>query len=299
MRWRDASELAVLVLGFGAYFLVRGAVIDRPAEAYEHARQIIDAERWLGVYWEPRLNSWAADERVLAQTMNLVYFWLHFPLITVFGVWLFVARRHQYHFLRNAFLASGAIGLLGYALYPVAPPRELPALAQQFEPGAPADVLGYVDTMREYLGYAYQTQSTRPFVNPYAAMPSLHFGWDLLLGLGIARAFPRHRPVLALAVLLPGLQVPAVVLTANHFFLDIAGGAVAAGLGLAIAVGLQRWARSALGARSRAARRVARLLVGPEVVSHPPPGRPEGRRRAGHRPSTARGRRGPGSADRE
>jgi len=236
---RDLVEAAIVGVAFLLYFFVRGAVIDRPEAAYWHAIDVINAQRKLGFFWEDNMNRWIAHREFIAQVMNITYFYLHFPLIIAFGIWLYYFRRDRYTLARDAFLASGAIALVIYWLYPVAPPRVLPELAARFDPNAPAYVRGFLDTMREYLGYAYDTQSTRAFVNPYAAMPSLHFGWDLLLGLSIIRAFWRERWLWIMApigVVLPVLQVFAITLTANHFFLDaLTGGLVAlAGIGLAL-----------------------------------------------------------------
>jgi len=241
---RDIGELVLVALAFLFYYLVRGAVVDRPATAYAHARDVVDFERWLGVYWEPALNRWANDRLFWAQTMNIVYFWLHFPLIIAFGIWLYYARRGTYVPLRDAFLSSGALALIVYWLYPVAPPRELPALAASYDAAAPSYITGFTDTMREYLGYAYQTQSTRPFVNPYAAMPSLHFGWDLLLGAGVIWTFWRERWLCVAApigIALPLLQLFSITMTANHFFLDAAAGGAVAVAGVGVAWAFQRW----------------------------------------------------------
>ena len=251
---RDLLEGALVGFAFLLYFGVRGAVVDRPEAAYWHARDVIDAQRWLGIFWEDSMNDWAAGHRLVAQLMNLVYFYLHFPLIIAFGIWLYFFRRQRYTLTRDAFLASGAIALVIYWLYPVAPPRELPELAARFDPNAPPYIGGFLDTMQEYLGYAYDTQSTRAFVNPYAAMPSLHFGWDLLLGLAMIRAFWGERWLWVMApigVALPVLQIFSITLTANHFFLDaLAGGVVAiAGIGLALAV--ERWVYPWIGVQLR------------------------------------------------
>jgi hypothetical protein len=126
----------------------------------------------------------------------------------------------------------------------VAPPRELPELAARFDNGGPVYVRGFFDTMQEYLGYGYQAQSTQAFVNPYAAMPSLHFGWDLLLGIGIVWASWRQPwmwVTLPIGVFLPVSQIPAITATANHFFLDAAAGAVVALCGFPAAWSLRRW----------------------------------------------------------
>ncbi|TMG03367.1 MAG: phosphatase PAP2 family protein [Chloroflexi bacterium] len=257
---RDLLEGAIVAVAFLLYFGVRGAVIDRPESAYWHAVDIIKAQRALGFFWEDDLNAWVKDRWFWAQAMNLSYFYLHFPLIIAFGIWLYYFRREKYTLTRDAFLASGAIALVVYWLYPVAPPRALPELAQQFDPNAPSYVYSFVDTLQEKLGYAYDTESTRAFVNPYAAMPSLHFGWDLLLGLGIIWAFwPSKRDsstqtrsqgdlsrwwfllAVAIGIMLPTLQVFAITMTANHFLLDAVAGGVVALLGIGVAVALQRW----------------------------------------------------------
>ena len=241
---RDFMEGAIIAIAFLLYFWVRGAVVDRPEVAYWHARDLIDLQRSLGFFWEDNVNDWIADRKFWAQLMNVVYFYLHFPLIIVFGIWLYFYRRRQYTFVRDSFLASGAIALVIYWLYPVAPPRELPELAAQFDAAAPAYILGFFDTMEQYLGYAYDTQSTRAFVNPYAAMPSLHFGWDLLLGIAIIAAF-RRTPLAWLAVTigvaLPLLQIVAITTTANHYLIDAVAGGIVALAGLGIALALKRW----------------------------------------------------------
>lgn len=241
---RDLMEGAIIAIAFLLYFWVRGAVVDRPETAYWHARDVIDLQRSLGFFWENDLNSWVADRHFWAQLMNVVYFYLHFPLIIVFGIWLYYYRRHQYTFVRDSFLASGAIALVIYWLYPVAPPRELPELAARFDASPPAYVLSFFDTMAAYLGYAYDTQSTRAFVNPYAAMPSLHFGWDLLLGIAVIAAFRRTAlvwPAVAIGVALPVLQVFSITTTANHYLIDAAVGGIVAIAGLGVALALRRW----------------------------------------------------------
>jgi hypothetical protein len=281
---RDLLEAAIVAVAFLLYFGVRGAVIDRPEVAYNNALDVIDVQRALGIFVEDDLNGWVKDKLFVAQTMNLVYFYLHFPLIVVFGIWLYYFRREKYTLTRDAFLTSGAIALVVYWLYPVAPPRELPELAARFDPNAPSYVRGFIDTLQVHLGYAYDTQSTRAFVNPYAAMPSLHFGWDLLLGLGIIWAFWPSRPrasvetrvrgvftrrwlwaALALGIALPVLQVFSITLTANHFLLDAVAGGIVALMGVGVAVWLQRKGYPAL---ARWARRLPvpgiRRIVPPE-----------------------------------
>ena len=265
---RDLVEAALVAFAFLLYFLVRGSVIDRPYDAFQNALDVIDAQRWLGIFWEPDMQEWIIDNRFLVQASNYVYFWLHFPLIVVFGLVLYFFDRRKYTFLRDAFLASGAISLIIYGLYPVAPPRLLPELAVEFNKVLDADLQAFVDTMNVHLGYGYQAQSMRPFVNPYAAMPSLHFGWDFLLGIGIIWAFRRYPLIWPLGIALPVMQIFAIAVTGNHYFLDAFAGMGVALVGLAIAVALQRWAYAPLG---RLVRRLPWVAGGEEEEARPPP----------------------------
>ncbi|MGH2585943.1 MAG: phosphatase PAP2 family protein, partial [Dehalococcoidia bacterium] len=182
----------------------------------------IDAEKALGIFGEPRMQAWILHSAFHIRYWNWVYFWAHAPAIVIVGVWLLWRHWRTYTLIRNAFLVSAVIGLICYAIYPVAPPR----LVGGF---------GFVDTMQVYSAVSYQAQSLRPFVNPYAAMPSLHFGWAFLLGVGIYLALPDVRGVI-LGILLPLGMGIAIVLTANHYILDGVAGFAVAGIGLIVAI---------------------------------------------------------------
>jgi hypothetical protein len=99
---------------------------------------------------------------------------------------------------------------------------------------------GFVDTLDQYTHISYQAQSTQPFVNPYAAMPSLHYGWAVLVG-GVLIWSTKSVWLRGLGVFLPVGQFTAILFTANHFILDAMAGLVVALLGLLIAMALQRW----------------------------------------------------------
>lgn len=225
--WRGFGiELALAVAGALIYFAVRGGVTDRAAEAIARGAGLAELERSLGLFWEPAMQGWILSSRPLIDLMNGIYFWAHMPLIVVVAVALYWRRRALYRLIRNAFLISALIALALYFAFPVAPPRFFPEL-------------GFVDTMALYATANYQAQEAGPFVNPYAALPSLHFGWALLIGAAIWMARPRGRAGTVLAasagaLLLAG-QFFAVVMTGNHFVLDLPAGAAvaAAGFGLA------------------------------------------------------------------
>lgn len=229
-------EIGLVSFAFLLYFLVRGSVVDREAEALSHAARVIDIEQALGFFWEPRMNAAVHDNGALSQLFNQIYFWLDFPLIVALGLWMyFFGHKHEYTVARDALLASGAIALIVYHLFPVAPPRLLP-------PGAGLD---FVDTLKKYSSLSYQADSTAPFVNPYAAMPSLHYGWSVLIG-GILIWTTRNIWLRGLAVLMPAGQFLSIVFTANHYVLDAMAGLVVGLMGLLVAIALQYWGYAAI-----------------------------------------------------
>jgi len=236
--YRDAAELLLVALGFLLYFIVRANVIDRPEAALANAREIVEAERALGIYVERAVQEAVLNELLAVKFFNFVYFWLDFPLIAALGLGMYFWRRREYTFTRDAILFSGAVALVSYNLFPVAPPRLLPEA-------------GIIDTLQTFNNLSYQAQSTEFFVNPYAAMPSLHVGWAVLVAIGVVRAWPGNRAVLALAALHPVAQWASTVATGNHFILDGFGGLAAAACGLAFAVFMEKRGYRALGMARR------------------------------------------------
>jgi hypothetical protein len=225
--WRDVSEIALVALAFLLYFIVRGLVVDRADDALANANDIIELERTLGIFWEPRLQELILDQRAFVQFMNAVYFWLDFPLIVAVGFYLYFRHRHEYTVTRDALLLSGVISLVIYNLYPVMPPRLLPGSE-------------FIGTIERYSDLSYQASSTAAFVNPYAALPSLHFGWAMILGGALFLTF-RNPLVRGFGLLLPWAQLAAIVFTANHYIFDAFAGLVVCLAGTALAWGMQRW----------------------------------------------------------
>ena len=244
LYYREATELLLAALAFLLYFVVRANVIDRPELALENARALVDIERGLGVYVEASWQRWAMGSEALVRFFNFVYFWLDFPLIAAAGLLLYARRRQQYTFTRDAILFSGAFALACYALLPLAPPRLLPEA-------------GLVDTLQELNNLSYQAQSTSFFVNPYAALPSLHVGWAFLLSLGVVLAYRRNAWVIAVAAIYPFVQWASTVFTGNHYFIDGVAGLAAAAVGVALALVMQRWGYPML----------AQLVAGRRILS--------------------------------
>ena len=215
-------EAAIITGAFFAYALVRAATEGELAVALRHANSLIHLERSYGLFIEPAVQAAIIGERWLVDVANMVYVWGHWPVIGVVALWLYRTQQDRYRVFRNAFLISGAIGLLFFMTFPTAPPRLVD--------------LGLVDTVVTH-SESYKVLQPPALTNQYAAFPSLHFGWNLLIGIALIRSSPRIT-VRMFGVLLPVAMLAAVVVTANHYWVDAAAGAIVALTGLAIAVWL-------------------------------------------------------------
>ena len=240
-------QVAVVAVGIVVYFGARGLTAGRPSTAIDNAHDVIALEAWLGIANEQQVQDLLVGRDWLTDAANWVYIWGHWPVIAIVMVWLALRHRVIFVRLRNAMIASGSVGLVIFATYPVSPPR--------------LTGLGLIDTVTERSS-AYRVLQPPAFVNQYAAMPSLHVGWDLLVGLAVASA---ASGVLLrwIGRLMPVLMAIAVVLTANHYFLDGVAGAVLALAGLAFAYRLER--RAEQPRRCTAAVRVPASRRSPEL----------------------------------
>jgi len=165
------------------------------------------------------MQEFVLDYDWLTLLSNWIYIWWHWPVIIVVAVWLFVYQPLTYRRYRDAFVLSGAVGLVFFAAMPVAPPRI-----------ADPDI---VDTIALHSS-EYRSYETPAFVNRYAAFPSLHFAWNLLAAMAVFFG-TRNRILRAGAVGSPAVVLLAIVVTGNHFLLDAVAGAALALLALLVA----------------------------------------------------------------
>jgi hypothetical protein len=245
-----AWQVAIVVAAIVAYFGVRGLTEGDPVSASRNADRVLEVERALGIAVEQQLQDALAVGDWSATLANWVYIWVHWPVLIGTLIWLVAVKRPAYVELRNAMILSGLIGLVMFATFPVAPPR-------LYSPE-------FVDTVTER-SYSYRMLQPPAFVNKYAAMPSLHFGWNLLVAITWYRVARSPRMKVA-AFLMPAAMAWAVVATANHWVLDVfIGGAVAlTGLLLELA------RRRALVYRTSAERTIAALPGRPRADSFVP-----------------------------
>jgi len=223
LRW-VLGQVLVVALGVFVYVRIRGITDASVDVAHAHAGEIVRLERWLGLDVEAAVQAPVASSETLATAANWVYVWGHWPVIAVTLLWLVLDHPAGYRVTRNAMLISGGVGLFVFALYPVAPPR----LAD----------LGLVDTVTTYSS-AYRVLQPQAFVNQYAAMPSLHAGWDLLIGIALF-TWSQHRAIRIVGVMLPALMAVSVVSTANHYVADVVAGITLVLLARAAAVQMER-----------------------------------------------------------
>ncbi len=218
-------EAVLFVSGVLAYFLTRGATETGYPVAAGNADRLVGVERHLRLDVEAWAQGLVLPHDAAVTLANWVYIYGHWPVIALVGCWLLWRRPETYRWMRTAMLVSGAIGVVVFIGYPVAPPRLMPDL-------------GVADTVAERSA-AYRVLQPPSLVNQFAALPSLHVGWDLLVGLALLRA-GTSRAVRVLAVAAPVAMVLAVVLTGNHYVLDVLAGLVVAGTGAAAATVWQR-----------------------------------------------------------
>lgn len=219
------AELLVAGLGYLVYSLSCGAVHQHQALAFQNADRVVRLERSLGLFIERGLQTPVLPHAWLLQAFNAIYMWGHLPLVIAAAVWLFAFHRPQYRVIRNAVLISGGLALIVFYAFPVAPPRLVPGLH-------------LVDTAA-MISPVYDTVEPKVFFNPYAAMPSMHIGWDLLMGIGLVWA-ATWRPLRWFGAVLPLGMLLAVVITGNHYVVDGLAGALIGLAGLILALGLER-----------------------------------------------------------
>jgi len=211
------DALRQLLLFGGAYYLyriVRGIVDGEVTTAFSHARWIVNLERGLHLFFEPSVQTWTLGKSWLIHTADFTYVNAHFVITTAFLVWLYFWRNDAFYFVRNMFMVAMGLALVLYVVFPTAPPRFLPEW-------------GFTDTVSDFFGQG-ASHSASVLYNPYAAMPSMHVAFALMIGVSGVRLI-KLKMARVFWSLYPLFISFVVIVTANHFWLDAAvGGLVAA-----------------------------------------------------------------------
>ncbi len=234
-RWW--KELLIVLVFYVLYTGVRnmqGSARDSIAQACTNARRILSAEGFLHIRWEQAIQDAFIDHRWFIWTWNNFYGSAHF-LVTIGAlVWLFRRAPERYGLMRTTLAATTALALIGFRFFPLAPPRLIG------EHCTFAGSYHFVDTLKTIGGlWNFDSGAMQEVSNQYAAMPSLHFGWSLWCAI-VLTSLVRSRWARLLSIAYPMMTLFTIVVTANHYLLDAAGGAVVLALGHAIARAI-RW----------------------------------------------------------
>ena len=217
-------EAAVALTPYGLYDLVRGLVGADAAEAEGHAHRVVALERSLHLFVEANVQRAVQTLPGLTSLLGVAYLTLHLAVTASVLLWLHRRRPEGFPFVRTALLLASGLALVGFLVYPTAPPRLAGVGIVDTVSG------GHVDLNRGLVSSLY---------NRYAALPSMHIGYALIVAAGLVR-HGRRLHVRAMGALYPPFVLLVIVATGNHFFLDAAAGALVAGLAAALAARLTR-----------------------------------------------------------
>jgi membrane-associated phospholipid phosphatase len=236
----NASLLKRVIVGIGPvvllyvlYSIVRFMVADRgPDLGFSNAKRLLDLEDRFGIGWERALQTALLPHNWIVRGSNWYYVFGFLPILI--GSALMAAWRasSSLRYWRLVFGTSLIMALVGYSTFPLAPPRLLP------------EHWGFVDTLLvygpRYYGDAKGSSLFNGFgslpstVNVYAAMPSMHVAWSVIAGILFAASFNNRRWAVILAMLHPVLMAFAVIVTGNHYLLDIVAGLIVLGIAIVL-----------------------------------------------------------------
>jgi hypothetical protein len=253
-RWKYGwiGETVVLIVLYRLYDFGREKAVGTTKAAFDNARDIISAEKFLGIYWEHPIQQAFLNADWFIAFWNIYYGTVHFVLPVVTLVWLYRKAPARYVRWRNTLLLMWAIAVLTFFAYPLMPPRLMPARYD------------YVDTAAEYYNFGPQVKvefgpdgqptekALAQYGNPYAAMPSFHIGWSSWCLLGLWPMI-RRKWVRGLLVAYVIGVLFCITVTANHWLLDAVGGLMVLGLGYAGALAIERVSAAVRARRAAAA----------------------------------------------
>jgi len=217
------GEVVLVGVLYGLYRSGRSLTNGSVDRAISHAARVIRLEQALGMFTERGVQGWVLGSRVLVTGLNRYYVLVHFPITIAFLVWAYVRHLSAYRFIRTWFAVVTLAALAIHVLYPLAPPRMMH---------------GFVDTLQMYGPHIYTVDPRHSVANQFAAMPSLHFGWALMVAVSFIAIKRTGKSLLAL--LHPFVTLLAIVGTANHYWID---GAVAFVLVVVVGGSLLLWAQ--------------------------------------------------------
>ena len=215
-------QLSLFALAYAGYQIVRGLAGVAGGRPFTDATRVIDLERTLHIFVEPDIQRWVtAHAPWLLDVADWTYLNAHFALTVGALAFIYLRRNESFYFVRNMFMVAMLIALVGYCLYPTAPPR----LMTQW---------GFTDSVQRFTGVNAEQGAGSLLLNPYAAVPSMHVCVALMIGLGMARLVHSRRARLVWCAY-PAFIAFVVIATANHYFTDVVLGALTAAVSALLA----------------------------------------------------------------
>jgi membrane-associated phospholipid phosphatase len=230
--WFDVVRQIGLFVGvYILYQLVRGLIsYSNPYKPFGDAMKIINLEQTLHVFVEPSIQAWALGKHWLMDAADWAYLYSHYAITGSVLIFIYLRRNDAFYFVRNMFMIAMLIALVGYAVFPTAPPALMPEW-------------GFTDAISQFLGVPHvDSGSASAFVNVYAAVPSMHVCFATMTGWSMVRLVQRRVWKIFWA-LYPLWITFVVVATGNHYFTDVFLGALTAGTAALLAKQLLARAR--------------------------------------------------------
>ncbi|GDX33511.1 hypothetical protein LBMAG16_03420 [Actinomycetes bacterium] len=240
--WKEALIISAF---YSVYTLIRNQFgstlvkgVSVPEHAFTNALRVIRFERWIGLFHEETIQDWFLPHIWFIKTMNVYYGTAHFFVTLGVFIALYKLRPSVFGQWRNTLAVMTALAIIGFSMFPLMPPRLLDAPCPDAGYGAQcitselrtrngAENFGFIDTVKEFGGpWAFDSGPASKLTNQYAAMPSLHIGWATWCAFGL---WPIARKLwMRLALLIyPSVTMVCIIVTANHFWIDGAGGILA------------------------------------------------------------------------
>ena len=239
-EWRSkraiVAQVALVLGALFAYMAVRFITKGQRRLALENARDLLNFEKLFGIDWERGAQAAVIRRPPWRWFFDTVYVWTYWPMVILTLIMFWRRDRRRYQLFRDALFISGAIGLVVFALYPVAPPRMLD---------------GFTDTVAQVSRQHFVARPTG-LANEYAALPSFHAGWIVLAASMIVKATRRFVSRI-FAVVGALLMSTAVVVTANHYVIDVIVGVAVSLVGLGLSWRLHGGRRAAAATAARRA----------------------------------------------
>jgi hypothetical protein len=239
---------------FGSNAIDPGGV---PLHAFHNAERVIRFERIIGLYHEESIQQLFLPYRWFIQFWNTYYGTAHFIVTLMVFALLFWKRPGVFPVWRNSLAIMTGLAIVGFALFPLMPPRLLDepcddyggACIESSLRSAESGSFGYVDTLAEYGGpWSFDSDTMKDVSNQYAAMPSMHIGWSTWCAVAMWPLL-RRRWQRAVVFLYPLATLFCIIVTANHYWIDGLGGLVCFTVGTLAGWGLHRWNQQRLDRR--------------------------------------------------